>query len=108
MSTRNLHDDVPTFWPGNGRDRGGLLLLLSRGLLLAILVICIGSIIPVLVILVFDMVFVALEEDMRSRPIRMDDLGGHTESSGSLERGSRIMNEKGEEEMTYIVLMGVG
>lgn len=102
-----MHDDAPTFWPGNGRDRGAFLLLLSRGLLLAILVICIGSIVLVLVILVFDLVFVALEEDKRSRPIRMYDLKGLTESSASLDRGSRIRNEQGEEEETYIVLMGV-
>lgn len=81
-----MHDDAPTFWPGSGRDRRSLLPLLPRGLLLAILVICIGSIVLVLVILIFDMVFVALEDDMQSRTTGMCDLQGRlTESSASLE-----------------------
>jgi hypothetical protein len=61
--TADTHDEVRTFRPRSGRGRRSLLLL-PRSPFLAILVICIGSVVLVVFLVVVSMVFVALKDDM--------------------------------------------
>ena len=99
-----MHEEIRTFRPRSGRGRGSLLLLPGNPFL-AILVICIGSVV-VVVILVFSMVFVALKV-VGSRAIRTHDCKDDIPSLPHPWESAKVRTEKGEEGRLTYSLWGV-